>query len=107
LPDGYLRRADTVTMLGVIEYVHDVPWLFAALSSYSPMLIVSYNPSDLRHGPRRRFSLLGGLSNGWVNEFTLGELMRIISSSGFIVNELKLISMGQVLVRAVPKSVMA
>ncbi len=102
LPDGYLRRADTVTMLGVIEYVYDVPWLFSALSSYSSILIASYNPSDLRPAPRRRLFRFSRNCTGWVNNFTIGQFMRLLDASGFIVNDLRLVSVGQVLIKAVP-----
>lgn len=99
LPDEYLRRADTVTMLGVIEYVYDVPWLFSALSSYSLRVILSYNPSDLRSAPRRRLFRFSRNCTGWVNDFTIGQLMRMIGASGFIVNDIRLVSAGQVLIK--------
>ena len=92
LPDIYLERADTVTMLGVIEYIYDVPWVLEELFKYVDKLIVSYNPSDISQANRA--------NNGWVNSFTLGELVQLVHAAGFIVRDIRLIEEGQVIIAA-------
>jgi hypothetical protein len=96
LPLEYLREADTVTLLGVIEYVFDVPWLFAALRQSIGTLIVSYNPVDMIGKGRRE--------TGWVNDFHLEELVQMINRAGYLVRDINLIDPGQVMIRAVADS---
>src|ERR1700722_13455183 len=76
LPEEYLNYADTVTLLGVIEYIYDVPWVIKRLRKFVGTLIVSYNPVDMINIDRRE--------KGWVNDFRLDELARIIIGSGYV-----------------------
>lgn len=97
LPVAYLERADTVTMLGVLEYIYDPIWLLANLASFIDMLVVSYNPKDFTHVDRP--------SNGWVNAYSLVELVRVFHSNGFILKRIERISEHEVLVVSVKNSV--
>jgi hypothetical protein len=92
LPLEYLREADTVTLLGVIEYIFDVPWLLQALRQSIKVLIVSYNPADMLATGRRE--------NGWVNDFRLDELVLMINAAGYLVRDVNLVDPGQVIIRA-------
>jgi hypothetical protein len=96
LPMEYLQQADTVTLLGVIEYVFDVPWLFEALRRSIGILIVSYNPVDMVGAGRRE--------NGWVNDFRLAELVQMINAAGYLVRDVNLVDPAQVMIRAVADS---
>ena len=44
-PADAVAKADTVTMLGVLEYIYDVPAPLKKVGASLPRLIVSYNPS--------------------------------------------------------------
>lgn len=92
LPVDYLLQADTVTLLGVIEYVYDVPWVLRSLKQYLGTLIVSYNPSDMAEVARRE--------KGWVNDFRLVELTALIVDSGYVLRDVNLVDPGQVIIRA-------
>jgi hypothetical protein len=96
LPLEYLQQADTVTLLGVIEYVFDVPWLFEALRQSIGTLIVSYNPADMGGTGRRE--------NGWVNDFRLDELVQMIHTAGYLVRDVNLVDPAQVMIRAAADS---
>jgi hypothetical protein len=67
--------ADVATLLGVLEYCHDVPAVFGLLRRW-PRLIVSYNASDLDSGRDR-------LSCGWMSGLTTAEFVRAAHDSGF------------------------
>ena len=96
LPLEYLEQADTVTLLGVIEYVFDVPWLLEALRQFVGTLIISYNPVDM--------SATGRRESGWVNDFRLDELVQMINVSGYLVRDVNLVDPGQVMIRATADS---
>ena len=89
LPDAYLKRADTVTMLGVIEYIYDMKWVLESLRPLISKMIISYNPTD--------FGNLDRLANGWVNSHSLGGLVRLFHDSGFLVKRLERINEWEVI----------
>jgi hypothetical protein len=92
LPDAYLREADTVTMLGVIEYVYDVAWVIERLHPFLGTLVLSYNPSDMIDINRRE--------QGWVNDLRMDELARMIVVAGYALRDVNLVDPGQVIIRA-------
>jgi hypothetical protein len=92
LPEAYLRMADTVALLGVIEYIYDVAWVIETLHSFLGTLIVSYNPSDMIDINRRE--------QGWVNDFSMSELALMIVGAGYALRDVRLVDSGQVVIRA-------
>ena len=73
--------ADVISLLGVVEYVHNVPALFAALRGTGAKVIVSYNPVELADpGCDRR-------AEGWFNDFTSSQLCAMAAEAGFRVVE--------------------
>jgi hypothetical protein len=92
LPEDYLIKADTVTLLGVLEYVYDVPWVLNSLREFIDTLIVSYNPSDMIRGDRRE--------RGWVNDYRLDEFVQMLVGSGYIVKHLSLVDSAQIIIKA-------
>jgi hypothetical protein len=100
LPVEYLSRADTVTMLGVLEYTHDPAWLFAELARYCRTLIVSYCASDLQ-SRNWRSMLLGRSGKGWLNSFTVGQLVEMLHGARFVLRQMELIDQSQILIKAV------
>jgi hypothetical protein len=55
-------------------------------------IVTSYNPSDMIQSGRRE--------RGWVNDFTLDELVRMIHRAGYIVCNISLVYPDQVVVKA-------
>ena len=100
LPVEYLSRADTVTMLGVLEYIHNPAWLFCELSGYCRTLIVSYSPSDLQR--RNWHSMwLGRSGEGWLNSLTVGQLVEMLFGGRFVLRQMELIGQSEILIKAV------
>jgi hypothetical protein len=91
LPVEYLSKADTVTLLGVIEYIFDVPQLVRTLRTFLGTLIVSYNPSDMNTIDRRE--------KGWVNDYKFVDLCRMIVESGYVLRNVALVDPGQVILQ--------
>jgi hypothetical protein len=104
LPVEYLNRADTVTMLGVLEYIHDPAWLFSEFSGYCRTLIVSYCPSDLQNR-NWRSAWLGRSGNGWLNSFTVAQLVEMLYGARFVLRQMELIDPSQILIKAVRRDV--
>ncbi len=69
-------EADVVTMLGVLEYVHQPERLLTAMAKRWPRAIVTYNPTDLDHGRDRR-------THGWFNDMTSAQLVSKADSAGY------------------------
>ena len=68
--------ADVVTLLGVMEYVHDLAGLLTQLAQRWPRLIASYNPTDLDHGRDRR-------SHGWFNDLSSSQVVAMAIAAGY------------------------
>ena len=92
LPERHLARCDVVTLLGVIEYVYDLPRLFAALARHAETVVVSYNCIELADVDRAGF--------GWVNALTSEALATIVSQSGFQPDTVTRFGTMEVLIRA-------
>ena len=70
-------ESDVVSLLGVLEYVHDVPALFARLRRTGAKVIVSYNPVELGKSDRDR------RAQGWFNDLTSAEICAEALNAGF------------------------
>ncbi len=68
--------ADVVTMLGVIEYIHDPTNLFRSIASRWPKLFMTYNPTDLDSGRDRRI-------HGWFCNLTSAQMVAAATGAGF------------------------
>ncbi|CAL4869163.1 hypothetical protein MMA231_03454 (plasmid) [Asticcacaulis sp. MM231] len=69
-------EADVVTMLGVLEYIHDPSALLVSIAQRWSTLILTYNPSELDEGRDR-------LLHGWFNALTSAQLVAMAEVSGF------------------------
>ncbi len=85
-----------VTMLGVLEYLYDVPAFLAKLRSLGRPVILSYNAADL--APHIDRSALG-----WVNHLTFSELENKLAAAGLAITVRRQIDNSQVLLRLVPE----
>jgi hypothetical protein len=66
---------DVITLLGVLEYVHDVARLLGRLRRMQATVICSYNPIDLGSTDRRE--------QGWFNDLTSAGLCAKAVEAGF------------------------
>jgi hypothetical protein len=73
LPQRYLALCDVVTLLGVVERIHDLDWLFSELAKRAERLIVTYHCSD--KAPKR--------FPDWVNAYTLSEFSTKLVAAGY------------------------
>ena len=69
-------EADLVTMLGVIEYIHNPERLLGQLAERWSRLIMTYNPSDLDQGRERRV-------HGWFCNLTSAEMVAVAMNAGY------------------------
>lgn len=68
--------ADVVTMLGVLEYVHQPDNLFRSLARRWSRVVLSYNPADLDNERDRH-------SHGWFNALRSAELVTLAARHGY------------------------
>ena len=68
--------ADFLAMLGVLEYLHDVPGVLRQFAHQISRGLISYHPYERGIGRDR-------LSVGWVNSMNSKELLSVIRESGF------------------------
>lgn len=73
LPDV---QADVVTLLGVLEYIHEPEALLRALAERFPRVVMTYNPSDLDIGRDRQI-------HGWFNSLTTASLVATAARAGY------------------------
>lgn len=74
-PDG---SYDVVTMLGLLELVHDVPALLRTAAGAAPTLVASYCTVTRWNRDRR-------LEKGWFNDLTLSDLLDTFQATGWVV----------------------
>lgn len=79
-PPGYY---DVVTALGVLEYVHDLSWLFERIRQAAPVAVVSY-PLALDRGST------AWLKAGAVNNLPLRKLVTVVEASGWRIGAIEL-----------------
>jgi len=75
-PSGHY---DWVTMLGVLEYIHDLRWPLVQAVSVAPRLLVTYC-CDISGDVFYRRGL------GWVNEYRVPEFLELLGECGWTVD---------------------
>lgn len=68
----------TAIFSGVLEYIHDLPKVAKFLSKSFETVILSYACLEKNHSDRR--------SHGWVNDFTIPDLIDIFRAAGFVLH---------------------
>lgn len=81
IPDA-IRDVDRVVLLGVLEYIYDLPKFLAALAAAGKPVVASYCPTDFAEAADR-----GAL--GWVNHYSTAELQALFSAAGLGVRSLE------------------
>jgi hypothetical protein len=92
LPTPYLKICDLCYILGVLEYVHDMTWLFQQLSQYVEEIIFSYNPID--------FVPNGRAASGWVSSSSMKDLYDLLKNNDFNAVQTKRFENGTVIIKA-------
>jgi hypothetical protein len=77
LPVRYLALCDVITLLGVVERIHDLDWLFAALAPRAERLIVTYHCSDRK--PTRM--------PGWVHGYNSADFSAKLAAAGYRIEQ--------------------
>jgi FkbM family methyltransferase len=86
-PEG---RYDYVTMLGVLEYLHDVPAVLRRARAAAPRAILTYSLFAGENRDNRR-------SLGWFNDYTAEELTHLLAESDWYVSSVEAIENNQVI----------
>jgi hypothetical protein len=88
-------EATHITVLGVVEYLYDVPAFLRHLGACARPVVLSYNPADL--APH-----LDRAALGWVNHLRLSELEQALGEAGLAVRTRVRIDANQVLLGLAP-----
>ncbi len=92
------QNATHVSMLGVLEYIHDWRNLLGQLRALGLPLIFSYCATDFTAHLQRS-------ELGWINHLSLEDLCAGVSEAGFQIQTSLRVDANQVLIRAVPEAV--
>ena len=87
--------ATHITVLGVVEYLYDVPLFLRRLRACALPVVLSYNPADFT-------ASLDRPALGWVNHLTLDQLLQALGEAGLAVTRRRRIDPNQVLLRLSP-----
>lgn len=71
-------QADTVTMLGVLEYIREPLELLRKIRALDRPLVCSYSITDRRPD-------LDRAAQGWINNFDFAALQRLMKQAGFVL----------------------
>ena len=74
-------KANVLLGLGLLEYVHDLPWLLAEIAGRHPLAILSYNPAN------PSASLAEREGRAWVNHLDVMAFEEKFGAVGFVVVE--------------------
>lgn len=99
-PQAAIAAADQITMLGVAEYIFNLPGLLMRLARCGKPMLLSYCPSDNGLATPR-----GNL--GWVNHHTLKEFTELLRDCGFEIARCDCVDQVQFLFNLRPKQVIA
>lgn len=73
---------DAVSLLGVLEHIHDVPKLLKELASSYPLVLVTYNPTDLSADH-------ASPANVWVNAYSIAEMEAEFTRARLRIKDMK------------------
>ncbi len=94
-PDAAAAKANVISFLGVVEYIADVPRLFARLRATGKSIVVSYHPTDVTARIDRR-------KLGWINDFSMDAWLQTITAAGFHATNIERVSEIQFLFKLAP-----
>lgn len=94
-PSEAVTSADIITLLGVIEYVKDLPAMFAQLRASGREVVVTYHTTNMTAGLDRN-------ALGWLNHLSNSEIAKLFLDAGFSVLNIEKLSDIQLLFRLSP-----
>jgi hypothetical protein len=84
LPDLGADVYDVAVIIGVLEYVRDVPAVLDWLAQYVSMFVVTYACAKANgKSPRARVEKVARLRHGWVNDYREEEFRALFTDRGF------------------------
>jgi methyltransferase family protein len=84
LPDLGVGAYDVAVLMGVLEYLRDMPSVLDWLTELFPTLVLSYACARGSHySPRRMFGTIGRLRAGWLNSYRDDEIRSLFGQRGF------------------------
>jgi hypothetical protein len=84
LPELGADAYDVAVIMGVLEYVRDVPSMLDWLTRHVPLCVLSYACTKANDNPLRgRFETIGRLNHGWMNSYCADELRALFGERGF------------------------
>lgn len=95
LPHTAAHAASILVLLGVVEYLADVPRLLARLRASGKPIVVSYHPTDVTaHLDRRKL--------GWLNDFSMDAWLHMLAAAGLYATNIERLSEIQFLFKLAP-----
>jgi hypothetical protein len=76
---------DVAVLMGVLEYMRDMPSVLDWLTELVPTCVLSYACArGRRYSPRRALGATGRLKAGWLNSYRSDEIRLLFSERGFL-----------------------
>lgn len=86
LPDLGTGNYDVAVLLGVLEYLRDVPSFLDWLAKLTPVCVLGYaHAQNTGHSPRALRETMRRLRAGWMNNFREERLVSLFSERGFVM----------------------
>lgn len=83
LPDLGVGAYDVAVLMGVLEYIRDMPSVLDWLTELVPTCVLSYACAQgSRYSPRRVFASVGRLKSGWLNSYREKEIRSLFNERG-------------------------
>jgi hypothetical protein len=84
LPDLGVGAYDVAVLMGVLEYMRDLPSVLDWLTELVPTCVLSYACArGGRHSPTRMLGTVGRLKAGWLNSYRDDEIRSLFGRRGF------------------------
>jgi hypothetical protein len=84
LPDLGADVYDVAVLIGVLEYMRDLPSVLDWLTGYVDVCVLAYAPVKAnRYSPRAVLEAVGRLRHGWMNSYREEEIRSLFSERGF------------------------
>ncbi|MFG1930768.1 class I SAM-dependent methyltransferase [Mycobacterium sp. NPDC048908] len=86
LPELGADSYDVAVIMGVLEYVRDVPSVLDWLTNHFPLCVLSYACTRTTGNRlRSRLETIGRLNHGWMNSYCADELRTLFDERGFVL----------------------
>jgi hypothetical protein len=77
---------DVAVLMGVLEYMRDMPSVLDWLTELAPTFVLSYACArGSRYSPRRALGSAGRLKAGWLNSYRGDEIRSLFNDRGFVL----------------------